>query len=196
MNQSQMEELIYQALETEAGGVKIYEAALQCAENAELREEWQEYYEQTRRHHQIMQDVCAKLGLDANKETPGRKIVRKTGEALIETMNMAKQSGNSRQAQIVAAEAVVHAETKDHMNWQLIGLVCKEAEDPIAETLKDAYDQVEDQEDEHLFHTRGWARELWAEALGIKCVLPPPEEKMDVKTAMGAASAEKARRLM
>jgi hypothetical protein len=55
---------------------------------------------------------------------------------------------------------------------------------------------VEDQEDEHLYHTRGWARELWMEALGLKAVLPPPEERKDVKTAIGAARAQQERGAM
>lgn len=196
MNQEQVENFLCEALETEAGGVKIYEKALQCADNAELRKEWEEYYTQTRHHEQIVRECCNELGLDANKETPGRKIVRALGDALLECMDIAMQSGDRLKAQCVAAECVLHAETKDHMNWQLIGLVAKEAGDPMKQILKDAYDQIEDQEDEHFFHTRGWARELSAEYLGIKSVLPPPEEKMDVKTAMGAATAEKARRLM
>ena len=33
---------------------------------------------------------------------------------------MARQAGNTAAAQRVAAECVVHAETKDHMNWELM----------------------------------------------------------------------------
>jgi len=62
--------------------------------------------------------------------------------------------------------------------------------------LKEAHEQVEDQEDEHLYHTQGWTRELWMEALGMKAVLPPPEEAKDVKTAIGASRAEQARQQM
>jgi hypothetical protein len=47
-----------------------------------------------------------------------------------------------------------------------------------------------DEEDEHLYHTKGWCRELWIESLGMKAVLPPPEERKHVKTAIGAARAE------
>ena len=36
------------------------------------------------------------------------------------------------------------------------------------------------------------SRELWIASLGMKAVLPPPEEQKDVKTAIGAARAEKA----
>ena len=59
--------------------------------------------------------------------------------------------------------------------------------------LKEAYEEVEDEEDEHLYHTTGWARELWIESLGMPAVLPPPEEEKDVKTAIGAARAKQAR---
>jgi hypothetical protein len=60
--------------------------------------------------------------------------------------------------------------------------------------LKQAYEQVEDEEDEHLYHTKGWCRELSLKALGLKAVLPPPEEKKDVKTAIDAAKAEQERK--
>jgi hypothetical protein len=52
---------------------------------------------------------------------------------------------------------------------------------------------VEKDEDHHLYHTKGWARELWIEALGMRAVLPPPEEVKDVETAIGAARAEQQR---
>jgi hypothetical protein len=59
--------------------------------------------------------------------------------------------------------------------------------------LKAALEEVEEQEDEHLYHTAGWGRELWIQSLGIPAVLPPPEEQKDVKTAIGAARAIHAR---
>jgi hypothetical protein len=59
------------------------------------------------------------------------------------------------------------------------------------QALQDAYDEVEDQEDEHLYHSKGWCRELWIKSLGMRAVLPPPEEKQNVKSAIGAARAEK-----
>ena len=62
--------------------------------------------------------------------------------------------------------------------------------------MKEALEKVEEQEDEHLYHTQGWSRELWIDSLGMPAVLPPPEEEKDVKTAIGAARAKKARREM
>jgi hypothetical protein len=49
------------------------------------------------------------------------------------------------------------------------------------------------QEDQHLYHSKGWGRELWIDALGMPAVLPPPEEVKHVETAMGAARAEQNR---
>ena len=60
----------------------------------------------------------------------------------------------------------------------------------------EAHEEVEEQEDEHLYHTQGWARELWIQSLGMKAVIPPPEEEKDVKTAIGAARAKQARKEM
>jgi hypothetical protein len=83
------------------------------------------------------------------------------------------------------------AETKDHLDWELIGKCAdKLLKGETAKMLKIAYEEIEDQEDEHLYHSKGWCRELWIESLGMKAVLPPPEEEKQVKTAIGAARAE------
>jgi hypothetical protein len=196
MKDEQVRELIYQALETELGGVQIYTTAIKCAENDELREEWEEYLEQTTKHVEIVKGVITKLGLDPDQETPGRKVVRHIGEALVQSMEMALEDGNAVAAQLAASEAVVLAETKDHHNWHLIGEVVKSAKGELAKVLKEAHEEVEDEEDEHLYHTKGWSRELWIESLGMKAVLPPPEEVKQVETAIGAARAEQARAQM
>ncbi len=193
MNKEHLNELLYQALETELGGVEVYTTALKCAENEDLKEEWEKYLEQTRNHVQIVQNVMKEMGLDPETETPGRKVVRHTGESLVQAMEMALKDGKPEEAQLVAAECITLAETKDHLNWQLIGEAAKKATTDVAKILQAAHDEVEDEEDEHLYHTQGWARELWIESLGMKAVLPPPEEEKKVKTAIGAARAQHAR---
>ena len=196
MKNDHLHELLYQALETELGGVQVYTTALRCVENKDLKEEWQEYLEQTHKHVQIVTDLMDTFGLDPEKETPGRKVVRHTGESLVKAMEIALKSGEAGAAQLVAAESVVLAETKDHLNWQLIGEAAKKAKGEEAKALKAAHKEVEKEEDEHLYHTAGWARELWLDSLGLKAVLPPPEEKKHVTTAIGAARAQQARAQM
>lgn len=189
----QLNELLYQALETELGGVQVYTTALQCAINEDLKEEWEKYLEQTQNHVRIVQETMETLGIDPETETPGRQVVRHIGESLVKAMQMALQSGEPAAAQLVAAECVTLAETKDHLNWELIGEVAKKAKGEEAKALKTAHEEVEEQEDEHLYHTSGWTRELWIESLGMPAVLPPPEEVKKVETAIGAARAKHAR---
>ena len=193
MNDSQVDELLYQALETELGGVEIYRKAIECAVNDDLEKEWKKYLSETEEHVRIVKSIFVDLELDPNKATPGREIVRMKGKGLVQAMDKALAAGDPTQAQLVAAECVVEAETKDHANWELIGHVAEKSSGPRSKVLAEAYAQVEEEEDEHLYHTMGWARELWIEALGLPAVLPPPEEKKSVKTAIGASRAEQAR---
>ena len=178
------------------GGVQVYKTAIRCAVNEELKEEWEEYLQQTQKHVEIVRDLCQKFGLDPQAETPGRRVVRHIGESLVKAMEMALGAGKPEAAQIVAAERVVEAETKDHLNWGLIAEVAKQTKGEEGKTLKEAHEQVEDEEDEHLYHTTGWERELWIESLGLPAVIPPPEEEKDVKTAIGAARAKQSRKEM
>ena len=196
MKKEQLNELMLQALETELGGVQVYENAIECAVNEDLKEEWEKYLEQTRNHVKIVLTVFEKLGLDPNQETPGRGIVRHIGESLVKAMQMARKAGNPEAAQLVACECVVFAETKDHLNWELIGELAEKLDGGRGEALQEAHDEVEEQEDEHLYHTTGWCRELWIESLGLPAVLPPPEEEKEVKTAIGAARAKQSREEM
>lgn len=190
MNQAIIRELLLQSLEAEIGGVQVYETALTCAVHPGLVKEWEEYLDETREHVKIVQQLCAALDIDAETETPGRAVVRHLGNSLVKAMEMARDTGDPDAAQIVACECVVLAETKDHADWELIGQVAKNGSDAAAEQLLAAYEKVEDQEDSHLYHTRGWCRELWVQSLGLDAVLPPPEETLQVRTAIGAARAQ------
>ena len=196
MDQKHLKELLLQSLEHERGGVQVYQTALKCAVNEDLKEEWQKYLEQTEHHVQVLQDVFSQMQLDAEEQSPGRRIVHDLGASLVAAMEAALGAGDKNAAQIAACECVTLAETKDHLDWELIGEASKKLAGAEGKALKAAYDEVEDEEDEHLYHTRGWTRELWMEALGMKAVLPPPEERKHVKTAIGAARAEQERKNM
>jgi len=195
-NIEQVHELLYQALETERGGIKIYTTALKAAVNPDLKKEWGEYLDETRTHEKVLTGVFEELGLDTETKTPGRDVVAHLGASLVKAIEMALAAGDAAGAQLVAGECVVLAETKDHQNWELIGHVAKNASGDMPKVLKKAFDAVEKDEDHHLYHTTGWTRELWIESLGFPAVLPPPEEVKDVETAIGAARAEKAREQM
>lgn len=193
MNDTQVHELLLQSLEHERGGVKVYKAAIACALRADLRGEWSKYLAQTEQHVAALTSICEVFGLDPFTTTPGTMIVRSNGNALVAAMEAARAAGNPAAAQIVAAECVVLAETKDHLDWELLGEVGKNLSGSQQQALREAYERIEDEEDEHLYHTQGWCRELWLESLGLDAELPPAEEKRDVTTAAEAQRAKEAR---
>ena len=187
----QLKELLLQSLEHEKGGVLVYKTGLECAINDDLRKEWQEYLDQTENHVEVLTATCQELGLDPGERTPGCQVVQHVGKSLVQAMKMAFAAGHPDAAELVACECVVLAETKDHANWELIGACAKAYEGEIGQVLREAYEEVEDEEDEHLYHTKGWCRELWLKSLDIAATLPPPEEERDVKSAIEAEQAKK-----
>lgn len=194
---AQVKELLLQTLAHERGGVAVYRMAIECARDDDLRREWREYLKETTRHVEVLEQTCRALTLDCTETTPGCEIVRHLGQALLEAMRMAKKAGEPMAAELVACDCVVLAETRDHANWQLIGECARnlgKIDKATAAALTQAYDEIEDEEDEHLYHSRGWGRELHLQALGLQAVLPPPEEKRDVRNAIAAARAEKSAR--
>ncbi|MBY0419687.1 MAG: hypothetical protein K2W88_16670 [Pararheinheimera sp.] len=188
-NKKQLHELLYQSLETERGGLRIYETALSCVLNQDLKTEWQEYFEQTRSHEQVLVDVFGELGLDPDTMTPGREVVAHIADSLVKAMLMAKARGNAIAAQLVAGECVVLAETKDHQNWELIGHLAEQGLGEETGALLAAYQVVEQDEHQHLYHTKGFLRELWIESLGLPAVLPPLQKVKQVETAIDAVHA-------
>lgn len=192
-NDGQVRELLLQALETERGGIQVYTAALKAVQNKDLKQEWQGYLDETHTHEEVLIQVFKDLGMDTEAPSPGRTVVAHQGASLVTAIEMAIKNANAIGAELVACECVVLAETKDHQNWELIGKVA-EAGGPHAKVLKAAYEAVEQDEDHHLYHTKGWCRELWIQSLGMPAVLPPPEEIKHVQTAIGAARAEQLRK--
>ncbi|HKP56187.1 MAG TPA: hypothetical protein VJV78_05695 [Polyangiales bacterium] len=186
----QLKELLLQSLTHERGGVLVYKTALECVANADLRDEWKKYLAQTTRHVELLTTACQHLGIDPGEVTPTCQIVHNLGKSLVVAMKTAATANNPIAAELVACDCVLLAETKDHADWELIGRCVKEMGGEVADALKAAYEEIEEQEDEHLYHSQGYGRELWLKSLGLRAELPPPEEKKDVKSA---SEAERAR---
>ncbi|HWA39273.1 MAG TPA: hypothetical protein VG873_15545 [Burkholderiales bacterium] len=193
MEAKTIKDFLLAALEHERGGVQIYETAVQCAQNEELKEEWTKYLEETEVHVQLLQDACLQLHLDPEEQTPMRRIVHDMGASLVAAMKAAQGAGDKAKAEIVAAECVTLAEMKCQSNWELIGQCADKMAPAEGNVLKAAYAEASEQENEHFFHSKGWMRELTLQSLGLKAMIPPPEERKDVKTPVGAARVEASR---
>jgi len=197
MKKEQISDLLYEALETELGGVKVYKMALRCAQHEALRSDWERYLKQTENHVRILQHLFEDIGLEADLETPGRQIVRHKGAALIAAMEMALKVGLPALAEKVAAECIVDAETKDHLNWELLGEAMAALSGKTAESVGEAHQQVMAEEDEHLFSSQASAKALWVETLGMHAKTPPavmePTAEKQMRKAPATSRTKQAR---
>ncbi len=127
--------------------------------------------------------------------TPGRMIVRDKGQALVSAMQKALKDAPEA-AQIVAAECVVDAETKDHQNWELIGALAKKLDAARCGTCSPKPTKRSRTKRTSTCTTRGaGAGSSGSTRSGLAAQLPPPEEEKDVKSAVEAAETEKKRKL-
>ena len=179
MNEKQLGELILQSLEHEKGGVAVYEAALECAVNDDLRSEWEKYLDQTRSHVEILQSVCAAFELDATRLPAGESVARTVG------------GGARRGHENCEGEAVIRRPPRSSParpflvgrdeGSSRLGTAWKGAEKlkgDRGKLLKAACDQVEDQEEETVFTRKCRCRELWFQSLGLPADYRLPRKRI------------------
>jgi rubrerythrin len=152
-------------LTVERGGIKLYEAALHHVHDREVKEKYQEFLRQTRRHEEILTEIIEELGGKPSHMSAGAKIAKQKGDALLKTMNET-QGLSSAEAELNAIENIVIAETKDHTDWELLGHIAHRSEDSeLSQLLKPAVREVESQEDEHLSFSQKKLGELALKSL-------------------------------
>lgn len=67
----------------------------------------------------------------------------------------ARRASSTKAAELNAIENRVLAETKDHADWEMLGKIARQTDDPhLSDVLKLAVSEVEPEEDEHLNWTK------------------------------------------
>ncbi len=143
MKDHKLHELLHQALETERGGIAVYRHAIACAQDEALTREWTQYLRQTERHEGVLLALFEQLGLDPEAPVDCRDVVIHIGSSLVQAMLLAMETDPAG-AERVAAECVVHAETKDRLNWELLSLAAEELSGEAQEALLEACEAVEE----------------------------------------------------
>jgi len=183
----QLDELVLQMMETEQMGELVYRAAIACAHHPALKKEWQGYLKDAQAHQAVVRRMCDALGLHPDAPSAARAVARQLGDAWVQAIETAQRTCDPDTAQRAACECVLHAETRNHAQWELLGRVARVAIGDVGQTLKAAHKAVEKNEDHHLHHIQGWHRELAIQALGLPAVLPPPEAGKRMGQGLGSA---------
>ena len=142
-----VKELLLQSLEHGRGGVLVYQSARDCTTNDRLRAQFDAYLAETTNHVEVLTRVCEELGLDPDETTPGCEVVRQADRALVQAISRARAEGDPVVAERVACYSVVLSETRDHVNWELIAACGEEIDGEVGDVLREAYEEVEDDDD-------------------------------------------------
>jgi rubrerythrin len=111
-NHSRMVEFLSQMLAVEKGGVMLYEKALHELSDEALRDQLEEFLEQTKRHVELCEEMLEQAGGSADESSPAAEAAEKKAEGLmsVEVPGELVDFNN--------IENLVLAETKDNWNWE------------------------------------------------------------------------------
>jgi hypothetical protein len=165
-------ELLERALELARGGVRVYEAALGCAVREPLEEQWQGDLSQLRRHERALRTAATRLGIDPERETSLRLLVREQASATVKALDKAQRSAPDAEGERLAAECVLEWETRAKVAWDLLNELAAGTKGTEGEALRAACAEAPDQQDERVHRARAWTRALWLAALGRRAAVP------------------------
>jgi rubrerythrin len=138
----------------ERGGAKLYQAALQSVRDPEVVDKFRHFYEETRRHEEILANVIRSLGGDPDYMSRGAKLAQAKAESPLNTMTMT-DGVSPKEAELNAMENIILAEIKDYADWELLDKIAHRSSDSnVSSVLKPVVSEVQGQEDEHLNWTR------------------------------------------
>lgn len=138
-------ERLSEFLEHERNGAKLYELGLEKeGVTEEQRERLQEFFEQTRRHIDILTTIITALGGDPEELSEPAKLNRTKAEGLLE----ADTDGEG--AVLNFFQNLMIAEFVDHQNWSFLkkakGMIDDEE---VSQVLDEHVEDIEGEEDEH-----------------------------------------------
>src|SRR5689334_17658669 len=83
LDTGKMQEFLSQMLAVEKGGVMLYEKALEELSHEDLREELEEFLEQTRRHVELCEEMLEQAGGSAQENSPAAQAAEEKANGLI-----------------------------------------------------------------------------------------------------------------
>ena len=153
-------EFLSQMLAVEKGGVMLYEKTLDELSNEDLREELEEFLEQTHRHVELCEEMLEQAGGSADESSPAADAAQEKAEGLISVEVPEEMSDFNN------IENLVLAETKDNWNWEMLTEISKSIKDrELRSAISRAVKEVAKQERRHVDWNSETLSELGREML-------------------------------
>ncbi len=165
-------------LMVEQGGLELYRVAASRCTTPEIKARYEEFGRETARHREVLVKLITTLGGDPNYVSPSARVAQFKACKLLESA-VANAGLSQQEIELSDLENVLLAETKCHLDWELVSQLAKQVTDAKKQALQQAVQEVEDQEDQHV----EWARQTLSQmALEMvqKGPAPSPERWMQV----------------
>jgi rubrerythrin len=142
-------------------GVHLYRTAAGMTQFAQWEEKYEEFLAQTEEHVRILSELTTELGGDPMYVSPQARMTEFMNTKLMEPI-LLEGSVDGLTRELTMLEAVLLAERKCHANWHLLRQLSQQLpQGTSTHALREAVEQVEDQEDEHV----AWAEQAWQQIL-------------------------------
>jgi rubrerythrin len=161
-------------------GRHLYRSVEGRTMNPVLKAKYKEFGEETERHVEILERLITETGGNPNYVSPTARAIEGTDSKILESTFMLEGSVDMMTAELAMLDGVFLAESADHANWKTLGaMVALLPEGPLRDSFRNAVEEVEEEEDEHL---------SWASDTKQKLVLL--QTKSSAMTKAGAKAEE------
>jgi rubrerythrin len=145
LDNAKVVEFLSQMLAVEKGGVMLYEKALEQLADPDLRDQLEEFLEQTRRHVELCEDMLEQAGGSGQEDSPAAQAAEAKAKGLI-SVDVPEEMADFNNI-----ENLVLAETKDNWNWEMLAEVSRSIKDrELRSTISRAVREVSRQERKHV----------------------------------------------
>jgi rubrerythrin len=180
LNGAFLSDFLSAVLTHERCGRHLYRSCEGRSNNPMLQQKYREFGAQTERHVEILEQLIAGAGGNPAYVSAQARAIEGMDSKLLESTFMLDGSIDVMTAEMAMLDAVFVAESVDHANWQTLAQLTGELpEGSMRDAFRQAVDEVEQQEDEHL---------EWA--LGTRAHLTMLQARSDMLTTVGAKAEE------
>jgi hypothetical protein len=115
-----LQEMLYETLEIERLGHRLYAEAVRCAQDAEERRQRRAEADLAREQERYIAETMVDLGLNPTRQTPVRRAVRRIADWLVAAMRRARRRGDPRRVQRVVDTCIDVAGRREHIDWNVV----------------------------------------------------------------------------
>lgn len=149
-NPTFLADLLSAFLMHERCGAELYREVTERTKNPILKNKYEEFGRETKKHTEILARVIGELGGNPEYVSPSARGVEAQDKNLVQS-TISLQTDDLMAKEMAMLDAVFVAESVDHANWEAVSKIARQFEGHrLGDVLGRAAREVEPEEDKHL----------------------------------------------